>query len=78
MTNNSEELNAEMDHIIKQANDKPRQIPADEMTLLDWFAGMALHGICANPMYYNASYAECAGHAYGQAKFMLEEREDRK
>ena len=45
------------------------------MTLRDWFAGMALQGMLANPDFNGANDASVAGFAYRQADAMIEGRE---
>lgn len=45
------------------------------MTLRDWFAGMALQGMLANPDFNGASDASVAGFAFRQADAMIEGRE---
>ena len=47
------------------------------MTLRDWFAGMALQGMLANPDFNGASDASVAGFAFRQADAMIKGR-DRK
>lgn len=44
------------------------------MTLRDWFAGMALQGLMANPNTEARSYKQCAQDAYVAADAMLEAR----
>ena len=50
--------------------------PRPGMELLDWFAGMALTGLCSNPKYDDYDSEEIALLAYGKAKHMLLEREE--
>ena len=50
-------------------------IPASSgMSLLDYFAGQALAGMCANKIDGGRSFQECAEYAYMHANAMLVER----
>lgn len=54
---------------------KTNQGESPGMELFDWFAGMALMGLCSNPE-YNKDTVETSILAYGYAKYMMVEREE--
>lgn len=54
---------------------KPPHVPG--MSLLDWFAGMAMAGYNANPVFSHANVDDIAGDSFAQADAMINERAKR-
>lgn len=48
----------------------------DDMTLLEYYAGQALAGLCANPIYHEGNdWSRIPEYAFYQAKAMIKEVE---
>ena len=50
--------------------------PLSNMTLKDFFAALALQGICANARLSGRSYEDMVDRAYKQAELMMERRNE--
>ncbi len=61
-------------HVVADANDPGFKLGTPGMSLRDWFAGMALQGMLANPHRQILSGRAAAVDAYISADAMLAER----
>lgn len=62
-------------HQFESAQGHPRFEESTGMSLRDWFAGQALAGLHANPIWDDASHATAAQVCFDAADAMLAQRE---